>query len=61
MIDKCNIRFKVFFNEALTSEEEAIYLTVMADAEEKRKYLEHKKKIDRAYNKLVRELRNRDV
>lgn len=60
-MDKCSIRFKVFFNEALTSEEEAIYLTVMANAEEKRKYLAHKKKLDRAYNKLVRELKSKNV
>lgn len=60
-MDKCNIRFKVFFNEALTAEEEAIYLTVMANAEEKRKYLAHKKKLDRAYNKLVRELKSKNV
>lgn len=59
MIDKCWIRFKVFFKEALTPEEEAIYLYVMANAEEKKKYLAYKKKIDNEYNRLVKELKRR--
>lgn len=57
MIDKCNIRFKVFFNEPLTREEEAVYLNTMATKAEKKKYFKHKKEIDRAYNNLVKQLR----
>lgn len=57
MIDKCNITFKVFFREPLTREEEAVYLNTMATKDEKKKYFKHKKEIDKAYNRLVKELR----
>lgn len=57
MIDKCDITFKVFFHEPLTREEEAVYLNTMATKVDKKRYLKHKKKIDKAYNNLVKQLR----
>lgn len=57
MINKCEITFKVFFHEPLTREEEAVYLNTMATKADKKKYFKHKKEIDRAYNRLVKELR----
>ena len=57
MINKCEITFKVYFNEPLTPEEEAVYLNIMATKAEKKKYFKRKKEIDRAYNRLVKELR----
>lgn len=57
MIDKCDITFKVYFNEPLTREEEAIYLNTMATKDEKKKYFKRKKEVDKAYNRLVKELR----
>ena len=57
MTNKCEITFKAFFHEPLTREEEAVYLNTMATKAEKKKYLKHKREIDRAYNRLVKELR----
>lgn len=57
MINKCEITFKVFFHEPLTREEEVVYLNTMATKAEKKKYFKHKKEIDRAYKRLVKELR----
>lgn len=56
-MNKCEITFKVFFHEPLTREEEAVYLNTMATKDEKKKYFRHKKEVDRAYNRLVKELR----
>lgn len=56
-MNKCEITFKVFFHEPLTPEEEAVYLNTMATKAEKKKYFKRKKEIDRAYNRLVKELR----
>lgn len=56
-MNKCEITFKVFFHEPLTPEEEAVYLNTMATKAEKKKYFKSKKEVDRAYNRLVKELR----
>lgn len=57
MINKYAITFKVCFREPLTREEEAVYLNTMATKAEKKEYFKRKKEIDRAYNRLVKELR----
>lgn len=57
IINRYEITFKVCFKQPLTREEEAIYLATMATKAEKKRYFKHKKEVDKAYNRLVKELK----